>query len=156
MDTSIDLHQALPLFLLRCDAESTKVAYERELRRFLAWLPAPEVGSCERYVAHLRERGLSPTTVRWRATVAAKFLSTPSTGGYPRSTRCSTTCPVSVRMKSKRPIVSVYSPSHELDTQRVNRVEDIVREGDRIQVKVLSVDPEGKVRLSRKALLVNR
>ncbi len=43
----------------------------------------------------------------------------------------------------------------ELDTQRVERVEDIVREGDRIQVKVLSVDPEGKVRLSRKALLVN-
>jgi polyribonucleotide nucleotidyltransferase len=42
----------------------------------------------------------------------------------------------------------------ELDTQRVNKVEDIVREGDRIQVKVLSVDPEGKVRLSRKALLV--
>ena len=44
----------------------------------------------------------------------------------------------------------------ELDTKRVERVEDVVREGDRIQVKVLSVDPEGKVRLSRKALLVEQ
>jgi polyribonucleotide nucleotidyltransferase len=41
----------------------------------------------------------------------------------------------------------------ELDTKRV---EDVVREGDRIKVKVLSVDPEGKVRLSRKALLVEQ
>jgi polyribonucleotide nucleotidyltransferase len=44
----------------------------------------------------------------------------------------------------------------ELDTKRVERVEDVVREGDRIKVKVLSVDPEGKVRLSRKALLVEQ
>jgi polyribonucleotide nucleotidyltransferase len=42
----------------------------------------------------------------------------------------------------------------ELDTQRVNKVEDIVREGDSLRVKVIGVDPEGKVRLSRKALLV--
>jgi len=38
----------------------------------------------------------------------------------------------------------------------VERVEDVVREGDRVRVKVLSVDPEGKVRLSRKALLVEQ
>jgi polyribonucleotide nucleotidyltransferase len=44
----------------------------------------------------------------------------------------------------------------ELDLKRVERVEDIVREGDRIKVKVLSVDPEGKVRLSRKAVLVEQ
>ena len=44
----------------------------------------------------------------------------------------------------------------ELDTKRVERVEDVVREGDRIKVKVLSVDPEGKVRLSRKAVLVEQ
>jgi polyribonucleotide nucleotidyltransferase len=44
----------------------------------------------------------------------------------------------------------------ELDTKRVERVEDVVREGDRIRVKVLSVDPEGKVRLSRKAILVEQ
>ena len=74
MSETVDLHQAMELFLLRCDAESTKVAYEREIRRFLAWLDRPEVGCCERYVAELRARGLSPTTVRWRATVAAKFL----------------------------------------------------------------------------------
>ena len=41
----------------------------------------------------------------------------------------------------------------ELDTHRVNKVEDIVHEGDKIKVKVLSVDPEGKIRLSRRALL---
>ncbi len=70
------LLDALPLYLLRRDAPSTKLAYERELTRFLAWLDddSPCVGTCERYVAHLRERGLSPTTVRWRATVAAAFL----------------------------------------------------------------------------------
>ena len=70
------LLDALPLFLLRCDADSTRVAYERELRRFLAWLgdEAPRVGTCEHYVAHLRERGLSPTTIRWRSTVASAFL----------------------------------------------------------------------------------
>ena len=28
--SQVDLHQALPLFLLRCDADSTRVAYERE------------------------------------------------------------------------------------------------------------------------------
>jgi len=44
----------------------------------------------------------------------------------------------------------------ELDLKRVERVEDVVREGDRIKVKVLSVDPEGKVRLSRKAVLVEQ
>ncbi len=69
-----DLRLAVPLFLLRCDAASTKVAYEREVVRFLAWLDAPAVGCCERYVAHMRAEGLSPTTVRWRATVAAKYL----------------------------------------------------------------------------------
>jgi integrase/recombinase XerC len=70
----VDMREALPLFLLRCDAESTKVAYEREVTRFLAWLDAPAVGCVERYVAALRAQGLSPTTVRWRATVAAKYL----------------------------------------------------------------------------------
>jgi len=69
-----DLRGAMALFLLRCDAASTKVAYEREVVRFLAWLDRPEVGCVERYVAALRAQGLSPTTVRWRATVAAKYL----------------------------------------------------------------------------------
>jgi polyribonucleotide nucleotidyltransferase len=41
----------------------------------------------------------------------------------------------------------------ELDRQRVARVEDVVREGDMVMVKVIGVDEEGKVRLSRKQAL---
>lgn len=41
----------------------------------------------------------------------------------------------------------------QLDEHRVNRVEDIVKEGDEIPVKVLDIDREGKIRLSRKEAL---
>ncbi len=41
----------------------------------------------------------------------------------------------------------------ELDKQRVNKVSDILKEGDEIMVKVLDIDPRGKIRLSRKAVL---
>jgi len=41
----------------------------------------------------------------------------------------------------------------ELDVNRVKRVEDICRVGDRMEVKVINIDGDGKVRLSRKALL---
>jgi len=41
----------------------------------------------------------------------------------------------------------------ELDLKRVRRVEDVVREGEIIRVKCLEVDSQGKIRLSRKALL---
>jgi polyribonucleotide nucleotidyltransferase len=41
----------------------------------------------------------------------------------------------------------------ELEHHRVNRVEDVVREGDMVKVKVIGVDEEGKVRLSRKQAL---
>ena len=41
----------------------------------------------------------------------------------------------------------------ELDVNRVRRVEDICRVGDRMEVKVINIDGDGKVRLSRKALL---
>jgi polyribonucleotide nucleotidyltransferase len=41
----------------------------------------------------------------------------------------------------------------ELDTHRVARVEDVVKEGDLVLVKVIGVDEEGKIRLSRKAAL---
>jgi len=44
----------------------------------------------------------------------------------------------------------------ELDTSRVGKVEDVVREGDRIKVKVIGIDGEGKIKLSRKALLVEQ
>jgi polyribonucleotide nucleotidyltransferase len=41
----------------------------------------------------------------------------------------------------------------ELAHTRVERVEDVVKEGDEVEVKVLSIDREGKVRLSRRELL---
>lgn len=41
----------------------------------------------------------------------------------------------------------------ELANHRVNQVEDIVRVGDTIQVKVINIDEEGKIRLSHKAVL---
>jgi len=41
----------------------------------------------------------------------------------------------------------------EIDHTHVKRVEDYMKLGDRIDVKVLSVDNEGKIRLSRKVLL---
>jgi len=44
----------------------------------------------------------------------------------------------------------------ELENRRVAKVEDVVNEGDKVQVKVINVDDDGKVRLSRKALLTAR
>jgi polyribonucleotide nucleotidyltransferase len=41
----------------------------------------------------------------------------------------------------------------EMAHHRVNNVHDEVKEGDQILVKVVSIDPSGKIRLSRKALL---
>lgn len=41
----------------------------------------------------------------------------------------------------------------QLDSRRVNRVSDILREGDKVMVKVLEVDRDGKIRLSRKAAM---
>ncbi len=41
----------------------------------------------------------------------------------------------------------------ELDNFRVNRVEDVVNVGDEVKVKVIGIDQEGKVRLSRRVLL---
>jgi polyribonucleotide nucleotidyltransferase len=43
----------------------------------------------------------------------------------------------------------------ELDKSRVNKVTDIVKEGDELEVKVLEIDSRGRIRLSRKALLVD-
>jgi polyribonucleotide nucleotidyltransferase len=42
----------------------------------------------------------------------------------------------------------------ELDRGRVGQVEDIVRMGESLTVKVIDIDGEGKVRLSRKAVLM--
>ncbi|MEW6326538.1 MAG: polyribonucleotide nucleotidyltransferase [Thermodesulfobacteriota bacterium] len=41
----------------------------------------------------------------------------------------------------------------QLDTRRVNKVSDILREGDEVMVKVIEIDSQGKVKLSRKAAL---
>ena len=43
----------------------------------------------------------------------------------------------------------------ELDTKRVNKVGDILKEGDKVRVKVLNVDNRGKIRLSRKAVILD-
>jgi polyribonucleotide nucleotidyltransferase len=41
----------------------------------------------------------------------------------------------------------------QLDTERVNKVEDVVKMGDEITVMVTDIDPQGKIRLSRQAVL---
>jgi polyribonucleotide nucleotidyltransferase len=41
----------------------------------------------------------------------------------------------------------------QLDSERVNKVEDIVNLGDEITVMVTDIDPQGKIRLSRQAVL---
>ncbi len=41
----------------------------------------------------------------------------------------------------------------EIDHHRVNKVEDVLKLGDEVEVKVKRVDEDGKIDLSRKALL---
>jgi polyribonucleotide nucleotidyltransferase len=41
----------------------------------------------------------------------------------------------------------------QLDHQRVQKVRDVLNEGDEVLVKVLEIDREGRIRLSRKAAL---
>ena len=41
----------------------------------------------------------------------------------------------------------------EIDKRRVNKVEDVLKLGQKIDVKVIGIDREGKIRLSRKVLL---
>ena len=41
----------------------------------------------------------------------------------------------------------------QLDSDRVNKVEDVVNMGDEITVMVTDIDPQGKIRLSRQAVL---
>ena len=44
----------------------------------------------------------------------------------------------------------------QLDSKRVNKVTDVLKEGDKVMVKVLEVDRDGKIRLSRKAAMEAR
>lgn len=41
----------------------------------------------------------------------------------------------------------------EIDHKRIDRVEDVLNVGDRVDVKVINIDGDGKIRLSRKVLL---
>jgi polyribonucleotide nucleotidyltransferase len=41
----------------------------------------------------------------------------------------------------------------QLDSKRVAKVTDVLKQGDKVRVKVLEVDRDGKIRLSRKAAL---
>jgi polyribonucleotide nucleotidyltransferase len=41
----------------------------------------------------------------------------------------------------------------EIDNKRIARVEDVLNEGDEVDVKVIGIDREGKIKLSRKAVL---
>ena len=41
----------------------------------------------------------------------------------------------------------------EIDNKRVERVEDYFKVGDDVEVQIVNIDPEGKIRLSRKVLL---
>jgi polyribonucleotide nucleotidyltransferase len=42
----------------------------------------------------------------------------------------------------------------ELDTKRVNLVEDVAHEGDRMQVMVIEIDDMGRINLSRKRAML--
>lgn len=44
----------------------------------------------------------------------------------------------------------------ELENRRVNKVEDVLSLGDEVKVKIIGIDPEGKIRLSRKACLASK
>ncbi len=41
----------------------------------------------------------------------------------------------------------------QLDTSHVNKVSDVVKEGDEVTVMVTKIDNQGRIRLSRQALL---
>jgi len=44
----------------------------------------------------------------------------------------------------------------EIDTRRIDKVEDVLRVGDEIRVKIIGIDAEGKIRLSRKACFASK
>ena len=61
--------------------------------------------------------------------------------------------PISVRSSRSCPGVDGLVHISQLDSERVNKVEDVVGMGDEITVMVTDIDPQGKIRLSRQAVL---
>ena len=43
----------------------------------------------------------------------------------------------------------------QIDNKRINEVEDVLKTGDKVTVKVIGIDNDGKIDLSRKVLLAN-
>ena len=41
----------------------------------------------------------------------------------------------------------------EIDHKRINQVEDYIKEGDEVKVQIIGIEPNGKIKLSRKALI---
>lgn len=52
-------------------------------------------------------------------------------------------------LPGKEGLVHISNIAHE----RINKVEDVLQVGDEIEVKLMEIDPQGKINLSRKALL---
>lgn len=74
--SALDHELQMRAFLRRCDAPSTALAYERELRRFATWLDARALHeeTLLDYRDALRARGLRAVTVRWGITVVRAYL----------------------------------------------------------------------------------
>ena len=52
-------------------------------------------------------------------------------------------------IKGKEGLLHISNMTHE----RLNKVEDLFKVGDVVEVKVIEIDNQGKIKLSRKALL---
>jgi polyribonucleotide nucleotidyltransferase len=58
---------------------------------------------------------------------------------------------VFVEFQGKSGLLHISEISHS----RIEKVEDVLNVGDEVEVKVVNIDREGKIRLSRKVLLNN-
>ena len=55
---------------------------------------------------------------------------------------------------SPRDALLARADSLELDTEYVKSAQDVVKIGDTVRVKVLSIDDQGRIKLSRKAAVL--
>ena len=52
-------------------------------------------------------------------------------------------------------VYDIHSPHiSQLARERVNTVQDVVQEGDAIRVRVIDIEPSGRIKLSRKAIIL--